>query len=243
MTLEKKAKIKQGFVSAAAPLIYLGLFLLLSLVWWAFSMPEPQYVFNYILNLFDTHGLMIVGLAAFIEGLVLINIYFPGSAVIVIGVIAEKGDAKGAALVVLTTTIAFILSGVVNYFIGYYGLHSIIKKFGGETWLKQAEAWYQRSGNKAILASYMHPNLGAFISVACGNARYNFARFLQYAATASICWNILWGIIVFNFATMMGRAVTQGWPVIVLLLTWAIVVFIKGYRETPKGTAETSALI
>ena len=172
---------------------------------------------------------MIVALAAFVEGLVLVNIYFPGSAVILIGVVAQKGNAMGATHVVLVTMAAFLISGVVNYAIGYFGLHKVIKRFGGDAWLQQAERWYEQSGHKAILTSYMHPNLGAFVSVACGNARYSFISFLKFAAIGAVAWNTLWGLVVYRFADVAKSAATQSWSVIALLLMWAAFAFIKGF--------------
>ena len=231
MEITTKQKIKRGLTSAIVPLIYMGLFIILSILWKLFSLPEPDEIFNFILNLFNTYGLIIVGLAAFIEGLVLVNIYFPGSAVILIGVVAKKDDPVGAMQVVIVTIIAFLLAAIVNYALGYFGLYTLIRKLGGGEWLKKAEGWYERSGHRAILTSFIHPNLGAFISVACGNARFPFTKFMLYAVVGALLWNTLWGVVVYNFANIMASAATQGWSVAALLLIWTMVAFVKGWRQ------------
>lgn len=89
-------------------------------------MPPPNEMFAILQDLFERHGLLLVGFAAFIEGVVLINFYFPGSAVILVGVIVAHGNPLLATKTVAITVLSFFVAACLNYAIGYFGMHEVI---------------------------------------------------------------------------------------------------------------------
>lgn len=220
-------KVQEALTASIAPAIYTGLFLLLMLVWHVAKLPNPERVFEAVASLYKTHGLWIVGLSAFIEGLVLVNLYFPGSAVILIGVISFRGDSIGAASVVVVTMLAFILAANCNYAFGFFGLHDLIKRLGGGLWLEKAHRWYDTKGHRALLLSYWHPNLGAFVAVACGNARLDYHRFLCLVVIAIIAWNTLWGFLAYNFASLAKETATQPLILLSAFVLWTLIAFFS----------------
>lgn len=223
------AKVRHALISSVEPAVYTCLFLLLMLVWRLAKMPDPERVFEVVSALFKTHGLWIVGLSAFVEGLVLVNLYFPGSAVILIAVITFRGDPIGAASVVTVTMFAFVLAAFCNYAIGFFGLHHLIRRLGGGPWLDKAHRWYEAKGHRAVLLAYWHPNLGAFVAVACGNGHLDFHRFLRFVIVAVIAWNTLWGALAYHFASLAKQTATQPFVLLAAFLLWTAVRFSMAF--------------
>lgn len=219
------SKVRQALITSIGPAVYTCLFLLLMLVWHIAKFPSPERIFEAVSSLYRAHGIWIVGLSAFVEGLVLINLYFPGSAVILIGVITFRGDPIGAASVVVVTMFAFILAANCNYAIGYFGLHNLIKRLGGGPALGKAHRWYEAKGHRAVLLSYWHPNIGAFVAVACGNGRFGYHRFLRFAVIAVFTWNTLWGFLAYHFASLAKETATQPLILLSAFVLWTMSTF------------------
>ncbi len=216
------SKLRPALVASISPAIYTVLFLLLMVIWHVAKFPSPDRIFDEVSSLYKSHGLWIVGLSAFIEGLVLVNLYFPGSAVILIGVITFRGNPVAAASVVAVTMFAFILAANCNFAIGFFGLHHLIRRLGGGRWLEKAHSWYEAKGCHALLLSYWHPNFGAFVAVACGNGRLNYNRFLRITAIAILAWNTFWGILAYHFASLAKETATQPLILLMFFALWTV---------------------
>ena len=187
-------------------------------------------------HLFSLHGWWIVGIAAFLEGVAIINLYFPGSLVIVLGVTSSLGKPSLAILMVATTMLGFILSALVNYAIGYYGFHRILLRIGGRQWFDQVQIWHQRYGPRVLLLAYVHPNAGGLMAMACGNARYSFFGFLRPTLIAIILWNTCWGFLVYWLAPTLRAAAATIWPIVVGLAAWTLVTFVRAILRKPLST-------
>ena len=198
------------------------------MLWRLFDLPNPNEMYDHVVRLFREHGAVIVFMSALVEGLVLINLYFPGSAVILLGVAAARGSPLQAAMVVLVASIAFVLSGCINYAIGRTGLYWLVNRLGGTSWLLKAQQTYRRHGAVIIPVAYVHPNLGAFISVSAGVSRLAFGRFALLCLVGVACWNALWGVIAYLFASTVAQLATQPMLLLCLLITWTTIAFLSG---------------
>src|SRR5688572_21535246 len=89
-----RARLRAAIVSATLPTLYLCAFLLLMTAWNVFSLPSPDATFDLISGWLARYGLPIVALAAFIEGIAVVTLYFPGSSVIVASVVATKAQSS-----------------------------------------------------------------------------------------------------------------------------------------------------
>lgn len=233
-------RLESGLTNAALPLIYTFLFAVLVTTWKALDWPSPEECYAHIMQLYTTHGHLAVALAALVEGIVLANLYLPGSAVIILGVAAARGNPSEAFVVVAITTSMFILAAVLNYLIGYIGLHRCIRHLGGGRLLDDAQERYSRQGTKALLIASFHPNFAAFVAVACGIAKFPVKRFLSVAALGTVLWNILWGIVAYNLADVVENVATQPGLMFGLLATWSLVAFVAGLFKDRRDTVQNA---
>ena len=226
------ARIKFALSAAAAPAVYTVLFLLLMILWKIFGLPIPDQVYSYVVDLFREYGLAVVFLAALIEGLVVINLYFPGSAVILLGV-ATAETPLGAIVVVILTTVAFIITAYLDFLLGYFGLHWIIEKLGGGKWLEQAHIRRERYGMYALPLSFIHPNLGGFMSVSCGVGRIRKSSFLLISSLSIISWNAVWGFLAYFMSSGVKKIATEPWLLLIAFIIWTTVAFLIGLSKKP----------
>lgn len=222
-------RFRNGVSFATPPLFYLVLFVLLIGLWSYFALPSPRYVYDIIVGLFDKYGIVIVAFAALIEGLVLVSLYFPGSGVILIGVASSQGDPLRAVFIVSVVTICFAVAANINYALGFYGIHGIIERFGGRKILDGSRKRYEKFGVLILIPSFIHPNLGGFMSVASGIARLRWRRFFVLSIISLSVWNVMWGIVAYNLSEVVEGAATQPGLVLTGLTIWAFVAFCVGF--------------
>jgi membrane protein DedA with SNARE-associated domain len=224
-----RERFHYAVASAAAPIIYILLFFALIFLWHGLGWPPPEEVYKTIVDLYWEHGVVVVSFAAFAEGIVLITLYFPGSAVILIGVATSKGEPLRAALIVLIVTIAFIGAAQINYILGYLGLHRIILRLGGRRWLLNAQARYNKYGTYIVPPSFVHPTFSGFMAVTCGLAQLNWSKFTLLSALGIVFWDIFWGITAYRLSETVREVATRPILVIIGLFSWILIAFIYGF--------------
>lgn len=237
LLISNSGRWKASTISAIEPALYTLGFFVLILAWNLFELPQGEALFSQLGDIFRRHGLWIVGVSALIEGLVLVNLYFPGSAVIAIAVIALRGQPAQAAMVVGITAVAFVVAAQINFLIGYYGVHALFLRMRGEAFLDRVKLWHARFGKWFIPLSFFHPNFGAFVAVACGKARYSPTKFMSLAASAILFWNTVWGLGVYSFSSAVQKAASNPWFILVALLGWTLVRFILTWSRYQTKTS------
>ncbi len=227
-------RIRLALLSAAVPLICTAVLLVVLVIWQLVGMPDPKETYTLIEHWFNLYGLPFVFLAALLEGIAVINIYIPGSAVIVLGVVFSYGDPSAAALVVGITTVAFIVTAQVNYALGYFGLHNFLRKLGGGALIDRAQTYWEKKGERTLPLAFIHPNVGGFVSIAAGNGRFPWRKFLARSTVYTLGWNILWGLGAYHFAHAVEETITQPSLLLLGLLTWAAISFWITYVRSAR---------
>ena len=202
-------RVKAGRDAAMTPLMLLVAFVVLMCLWQGLGLPNPNVLYSWIVELYQRYGLVIVAIAAFVEGIVLINFWFPGSAVIILGMVASRGNPMQATLIVAVVSLAFSLAAQVNYLIGFAGLHGIVARWGGKEWLNRSRRNYERYGVYTIPPTFVHPNLGAFMSVTCGISRLKWRQFVLISVAATCVWNCVWGVVSYFLADGLANVATN----------------------------------
>lgn len=218
-------RFKLALLSALVPLICTGALLVVFVLWEGFSMPDPKETYFLIERWFLAYGLPLVFVAALLEGIAVVNIYIPGSAVIVLGVVFSREDPTMAAMVVLVTTLAFIITAQVNYCVGYFGLHNLLRRLGGGALIDRAQAYWQKHGERTLPIAFIHPNIGGFVSIAAGNGRFPLRSFFWRSALYTSGWNILWGLAAYYLADAVAKTATQPLWLLGALILWAAIAF------------------
>lgn len=215
---------KNIFKVLAVPISLILFYLLFLLMWKWLDLPPNDEIIGTITAFFGRYGLIVVFLAATIEGLLLIGNYFPGGAVIFLGVIAAVGDIPQAIIVVLVVCAAFFISYTINYYLGKYGWYKLFVKFGLQSTLDSMQRNLSRHVFTAILSCYWLPNLAAICSTAAGIIQIPLKRFLIQSTIGLVAWNIFWGVFVY----IMGDALLKLDLMYVLLIFFMWCALILG---------------
>lgn len=192
---------KREMKTNAAKTVSAGVLLLiayasLAIFWLGLGLPTGEELVSRIREWFDAYGYPVVLISSFLEALLLIGLYYPGSFVIFIGVILAKTPAQAAAVVALVS-IGFLAAALVNYALGKYGWYRLLVRFGLTEALARAKERVERHAFKALVTSTAIPNFLALTATAAGILFFPFARFLLFVIPAIILWNTLWGTIVY----------------------------------------------
>lgn len=214
--------------AAKLPLIGLAILVVFYYVWSFFDLPPREALIELFKGYIAQYGYIIIFIGAFLESLLLIGWYVPGSLVILLSVILAPTPA--AAAVSVAIVILGLWSGyTVNFFIGKYGWYKLLVAFGVEPYIKEAQGKLLRYGVLAIFSSYWSPGLASFTSTAAGVLHYRVYKFLAYSFGATFVWGAAWGVLFF----MIGEQALAflSWPFVFFVITlWIVVRYIEERR-------------
>jgi len=178
-----------------------------------------------LVNYLNKGGSPVAFFAAFVEGLLFVGLYFPGSAVVITSVATAFPDVSTAVLRIFYAAAGFFLANTVNYFIGRFASVVMIEKFGMKQNLDDMEKKLVARGPKLILLSFFTPGIGAIVSAAAGALRFGYVQFAFYLTIALIFWDSLWGLIAFYFGSVIIAGIQKYLSYIAILA-----LLIYGYR-------------
>jgi len=200
----------------AFPLTVLAVFLLLYVVWVALDLPPEETILDIAKSYLDRYGVVIVLICAYLEGLLVIGWYFPGTLVIIFALIVAGQDVARVAQVAALAGCGLFAAYVTNFYAGKYGWYRLLLAFGLRQPLENAQARLTRYGLSAIFATYWQANLASVISTAAGILQFSVARFLVFSLAAEAFWITFWSSLIF----FLGRAALSlaGFRMILLMI-------------------------
>ena len=200
----------------ALPLAILVAFLVLYAVWIALDLPPEETIIEIARGYLDRYGVVIVLIAAYLEGLLLIGWYFPGTLVIIFALIVAGQDVARVAQVAALAGSGLVAAYVTNFFIGKYGWYRMLLAFGLREPLDKAKVRLTKYGLSAILTTYWQANLASVISTAAGILQFPASRFIAYSIAAEAFWVTFWSTLIF----FLGRAALSlaGFRIILLMI-------------------------
>lgn len=211
---------------ALVPMFLLVLFIVFILFYKSLGLPKKDEIIATAQQLFDTHGYWVVFIAAFLEGMLLLGWYLPGSVVIVFGVIASRNGPLNPILVVTSIVFAFFATAITNYGLGRYGWYRLFLHFGLGPPLERIKKRTKEKGLHMIWPTYFHPNLGTLTATSCGILQLPFRKFVLYSLIALIAWNTLWGVLVYFMGNLALRFLNM-WLVVLVLFIWLVIRLFK----------------
>jgi membrane protein DedA with SNARE-associated domain len=220
----------------AFPLAVLAVFGLLYLIWLALDLPPEDTMVRIAKDYLDRHGILIVFIAAYLEGLLLIGWYFPGTLVIILALVLAGPDPVRVAQVAATAGIGLFAAYVTNFYAGKYGWYRLLLAFGLREPLENAQRRLNKYGLSAIFTTYWQANLASCISTAAGILQFPAARFVAYSFVAEALWVTFWATLIF----FLGKAALSlaGFRMILLLiLIWIAVRLIYRWKFEKRAAA------
>src|SRR2546421_9135736 len=145
----------------AFPLAVLAVFGLLYAIWLALDLPPEETMIAAAKFYLDRDGVVIVLVSAYLEGLLLIGWYFPGTLVIILALVFAGPDPARTAQVAAVAGTGLFSAYVTNFFAGKYGWYRLLLAFGLSEPLANAQRRLTKYGLSANLPTYLqaHPPL------------------------------------------------------------------------------------
>ena len=203
------------------PLSALLFYLLVLSLWKLGILPAPENILILLENLYGKYGLIGLSIATFLEGIVYLGLYFPGSFIILLSVILSDGSIISFLTISLVVSVTLTLTSIINYISGRY----ITYKENKEKVLLSKKA-----PSKGLFWSMIHPNLLAFYFFNEGIKKQNprkilFVPFLMMIYGLVYCW------IVYLAKDWFRTAIENPLVMVTLIVTWIIISFIINYRH------------
>ena len=215
----------------AFPLAVLGVFALLYAIWFVLDLPPEETLIAIARDYLERYGIVIVLVSAYLEGLLLIGWYFPGTLVIIFALVLAGADAARVAQIALLAGLGLLCAYMTNFFAGKHGWYRLLLAFGLREPLESAQRRLAKYGLSAIFTTYWQANLASCISTAAGILQFPWGRFLALSLLAEAFWITFWATLIFH----LGRAALSlaGFRVILLMiLIW--MALRLAYRWTMK---------
>jgi membrane protein DedA with SNARE-associated domain len=220
----------------AFPLAVLAVFGLLYLIWLALDLPPEDTMVRIAKDYLDRHGVLIVFIAAYLEGLLLIGWYFPGTLVIILALVLAGPDPVRVAQVAATAGIGLFAAYVTNFYAGKYGWYRLLLAFGLREPLENAQRRLNKYGLSAIFTTYWQANLASCISTAAGILQFPAARFVAYSFVAEALWVTFWATLIF-FLCKAALSLAGFRMILLLILIWIAVRLIYRWKFEKRAAA------
>lgn len=228
-------KTKEFFRYAVVPISFFIIMAIVIPVSKLLDLPSEDELISQTRNFYLNYGYLVVFIAAIVEGLLFINWYLPGSVVIVLGVVFAKDASLNVILVIVFITLGFLLTAIMNYFLGSFGWHRLFMKLGLKAPMDRAKLKMEKYGLPVIFGTYFHPNMGALTATSAGILKLPFPRFFFYSLGALVAWNTLWGIAVY-FLGIVTIKILSPWTIVAGLAVWIIYLLIRFKQGKSKPT-------
>lgn len=216
------------------PLTALIIFVSLFAVWELFSLPPAPVVASSVERLFDTYGLPVLFLSSFLEGALLVGGYFPGTFVILLGVLFAD-SAQEAVVAVLVAMAGLYAAHCGNYFLGKYGWYRLLVRFGLGGSVENAKGEVLKNQFFAIFSTYWMSSVAAVVDTAAGILRMPTRKFLAYSLVSTLFWGTLVGTLVYIVGDKVLFFASPGGEELGLLmaivLLWAGTLFALDYAR------------
>lgn len=183
----------------------------------------PSVVIQFMTERLRSGSLLFVATLSFIEGVALLNAYFPGAGVILIAMASTAGDLNRAILIFTTIVVGSALAHQLNYWAG--------RLLVGGSLDRNAMAEASPTLLEAF-ASYWHPHSGSLYSLRSGSDGVSYRQFGFRFVLAFGTWNIFWGVLMYQ----LGHTPISGSELLMLFylyLGWWIVQELRSVLKAP----------
>ena len=203
------------------PLAALAIFLLIIAIYRLAGLPEGDELLTLARSSLSSNGYAVVFLAALIEALLLINLYLPGSAVIIFSGAIAKDAGLSVNILLLYGALGLLTGFMIDYVLGRFGWYHLAMRLGLGQAIESSKKRIQIKGLTWFWVAYIHPNTGSFAATAVGVMRVPFSKFFLNSIPPLLCWSTFWGYLsVFVGPTLFDYI---GFPLVALVfLIWIV---------------------
>jgi len=203
------------------PLSALIFYITAFILWSVNIIPPPTEIFLFLENLYATYGLVGLFIASFLEGIVYLGLYFPGSFIIALAVFLSDGTFISLISISIVVALALTLTSLINYVLGR---HIVSRK------TKKHEIHKTNVASKGLFLSMLHPNSLAFYFFNTGIEKQSLIRIL-FVPIIMIPYGLLFAYALFFLKSPLRKAVENPYVMITAILIWFAVAFILEHKR------------
>lgn len=184
-------------------------------LWKAELIPSPSEIVLILEGLYLSYGVFGLVIATFLEGVVYLGLYFPGSFIIALAVFLSDGSF--VSLISISVIVAFTLTiaTFVNYFLGRHV--SFKNNYDAIA-----------DSKRGLFASMIHPNLLAFYFFGEGMRKGHISK-IAWAPIIMIPYGFLFAEMLYLFADVAKQRLESPGFLISLIVIWIVVSFVVGH--------------
>lgn len=202
------------------PLSALIFYLTLCILWNIDLIPAPTKIVLFLESLYNSYGLLGLFISAFLEGIVYIGLYFPGSFIIALSVILSDGTFFSLLSISLIVALALTITSFINYFLGG---HISFENTENKTKLP-------RRFSKGLIISMIHPNTLAFYFFDAGLKKRGFWKII-FVPIIMIPYGLALAYLFSTFREATKNGIESPYVMITLILVWFTLAFWFAYKR------------
>lgn len=207
------------------PTTALIFYLVVVLLWNINLIPPPSEIVNFLEKLYNNYGLFGLAIASFLEGIVYLGLYFPGSFIIALAVFFSDGSLISLFSISLVVAITLTITAFINYFLGR---HIPFKK-NHEHNLKK-----HRKSNKGLFASMIHPNILAFYFFNEGIEKNKSLWRIIFVPIGMIPYGLFLAYLLYIFSDFAKQRFESPLFLFILIVLWLVIAFIIDHKRKIK---------
>ncbi|MFA6136059.1 MAG: hypothetical protein WC705_01755 [Candidatus Paceibacterota bacterium] len=204
------------------PLSALIFYLVVLLFWKLGIIPSPANALTFLEGLYESYGLVGLFIASFLEGVVYLGLYFPGSFIVALTVILSNGSFLSLLSISLVVACALTITSLINYLIG----KSLTKNKPNSSSLTVNK----QIVSKGLVASMLHPNSLAFYFLNLGIKKENLLK-IVFVPIFMTLYGLALGYLLYSVKEPLKRAADSPYALITLIFIWIIIAFIVESRR------------
>lgn len=207
------------------PFSALCFFSLAIILWKLEWIPNPKEIVYLLENLYIRYGYFGLVLATFIESIVYLGFYFPGSVIIALAVFFSDGSFTSLLTISILVAITLTVTSTINYLFGKYISRNDFLDLDKDKIIKESKLF-----SKGLLLSMLHPNFLAFYFFNAGLKRHNFKKII-FVPIFMIPYGYLFGFLLSRFSKVARQGLESTSFLITAIFIWIVVSFVIENRR------------
>lgn len=199
------------------PLSALVFYLSILLLWKLGVIPSPIGILEAFESLYQQFGLLGLFIASFLEGIVYLGLYFPGSFIVALAVILSDGTFNSLLSISLVVALALTITAFINYFLG--------RRIPKSDLDKKLVFNERNIISKGLFISMLHPNSLAFYFFNAGIQQHNFLKIL-FVPVIMIPYGLALGYLFYSIKETLKTAIESPYIMITAILIWIVLAFV-----------------
>ena len=210
----KTPKYRLPILPISALVFYLG-----TMILWKFKLiPSPVEILKFLELLYSKYGYFGLALATFLESIVYLGLYFPGSLIIALAVFFSGGTLIELLIISIVVAAVLTVTALINYLLGGY-ISS--RNF----WEKKELMEETEFLSKDLFVSMLHPNLLAFFFFNEGLEKRNLKKII-YVPLFMIPYGFLFALFLSKFSNAAKESFENPKFLFIFILVWITASFI-----------------